>query len=297
MAGYFPALPTNLLYDYRIDFGDVQVMANDWLLADSNSTPATDPTTANLIAHYQLEGNTNDSTFPAFNGVDYGVPTYSTDAIEGTYSIELDGVDDYVAIGGVGVDSNDPRTIAVWAKMAVPASAMTGWTNVFGFTNDLTADQGGRSFDIERRGNEDTYCLHVYGEEWNIMPLDQEWHHLAGTFDVNTVAWYGDGLQIGTTVRDVNTVDTVQMGKRGDNTEYFNGVIDDARIYDRALTAPEVAHLVDIYDSSPGDGWVHVEIDSIANLYNDEPEGLQWVNFKDFAILALDWLVKEPTWP
>jgi hypothetical protein len=116
MPGYYPALPTNLLYDYRIDFGDVQVMANDWLLADSNSTPATDPTTANLIAHYQLEGNTNDSTFPQFNGVDYGLPTYSTDAIEGTYSIELDGVDDYVAIGGIGIDSNDPRTIAVWAK-------------------------------------------------------------------------------------------------------------------------------------------------------------------------------------
>jgi hypothetical protein len=117
------------------------------------------------------------------------------------------------------------------------------------------------------------------------------------TYDGSEVDYYGDGQYVGSVVRDVNTADTVHFGKRLTHTNTFPGLVDDARIYNRALTAPEVAYLVDIYDSSPGDGWVHVEVDSIANLYNDEPEGLQWINFKDFAILALDWLVKEPTWP
>ncbi len=120
---------------------------------------------------------------------------------------------------------------------------------------------------------------------------------MAATHDGINLSWYGDGLPVGTDVVDVNTVDNVQMGKRADNDNYFNGLIDDARIYNRALTAPEVAHLVDIYDNSPGDGQLHIPVPSIANIYNGEPEGSQWVNFMDFAVLANEWLEKELYWP
>jgi hypothetical protein len=295
VPGYLPSiLLANIFYDERVDGLDLDIMANDWLLADE-VYPATDPGTANLVALYLLEGNVNDS-WGSYHGTPTGSPVYSsTDYIEGGQAIDLDGTDDYVTFGAVGIDGNDPRTIAVWAKMGVPAGSMTGWTNVFGFTDPNSG--GGRSFDIERRGGQDNYCLHVYGQQWNIMPLDQEWHHLAATFDVNTVAWYGDGLLVGTEVRDINTVDNVQMGMRADNTEHFNGLIDDARIYDRALTAPEVAHLVDLYDSSPSNGQLHIPVPSVANLYNDEPVGSQWVNFMDFAVLGSEWLEKEPLWP
>ncbi len=287
-----------MLYDEEVNEKDLDIMAGYWLESDE-IVPTSDPGIP--LAHYKLEGNVSDTgAAPANNGTAFGLPFYnSTDVIEGVLSIELDGADDYVTFGAVGIDSNDARTVAVWAKMGVPASSMTGWTNVFGFTagSGQPGGQGNKSFDIERRGNEDTYCLHVYGQEWNIVPLDEEWHHLAGTFDGTTVAWYGDGLLVGTEVRDVNTVDNVQMGRRADNDNYFNGLIDDARIYDRALTAPEVAFLADI-DAVAGGLYIPMDpAAEVANIYDGEPEGSKWINFMDFAVLANDWLEKEPIWP
>ena len=73
------------------------------------------------------------------------------------------------------------------------------------------------------------------------------WHHLAGTYDKNTgnVDIYVDGVLDGTTsgsgTINVGTAD-VQIGAR-EYTGYrafFNGVIDEARIWNRALNADEI---------------------------------------------------------
>jgi len=280
------------LADGLVDEKDLNVMAGEWLLSDE-IIPTSDPGTANLIARYQFEGSTADSVLPYYHGTPQGTPTYSTDSMEGMYALELTvDTNDHVIVGGVGIDSNDARTIAGWAKADAAIIATQVWANVFGFTDPCSA--GGRHFDIERRGNQDTYCIHVYGAEWNIMPLDEDWHHLAATYDVNTIAWYGDGVPVGTAVRDINTVDNVQMGKRADNDAYFLGLVDDVRIYNRALTDAEIAYLA---DTTPLDGQLYVPLVSIANIYDEEVEGLKWVNFRDFAVLANDWLKEEQYWP
>lgn len=39
-----------------------------------------------------------------------------------------------------------------------------------------------------------------------------------------------------------------------------------------------------------------IPIFSLAELYEEEPEGDRIINFRDFAIMAEEWLVKE-YWP
>jgi hypothetical protein len=292
VPGKFPPMPTNLFYDGVIDEKDLKVIADEWLKYDY-FLPTSDPGLTNLIARYQFDGNTNDNAPPYYPGTPYGSPTYDTlDKMEGLSSISLSAdTNDYVIVGGVGIDSNDARTIAGWAKADASTIANQGWTNVFGFTEPTGT--AGRHFDIERRGNQDTYCIHVYGWEQNIMALDEDWHHLAATYDGNTIAWYGDGIPVGTAVRDINTVDNVQMGKRADTGPYFSGKLDDVRIYNRALTDPEVAYLADL---TPGDD-LYVPLVSPANIYDEEVEGFKAVNFRDFGKLANDWLKEEQYWP
>ena len=66
----------------------------------------------------------------------------------------------------------------------------------------------------------------------------------SATFDGATVSLYGDGLLVGSdSVDNVNTPGPVHMGKRQDNDNLFEGLIDDVRIYDTALTAEAIAWL------------------------------------------------------
>ncbi len=141
----------------------------------------------------------------------------------------------------MGISGAAPRTIAGWVK--ADTTTITDWTNLFGFTStpDGVAAQ---SFDIDKMGGANTYCIHVYGWERNIMAIDLEWHHLAATYDGTTVAWYGDGALVSSEAWVLDTQDNFQMGQRahaaGGN---FPGSIDEVRIYDKALSAEEIAWL------------------------------------------------------
>jgi len=214
-------------------------------------------------------------------------------------ALTLDGVDDHLVVGSVGIDGNTPRTIAVWAKANVPSTDISDWTNVFGFTNSLTADQALRTFDIEIVGTTTSpgittsgyFGLHAYQWEYDIVSNDQDWHHLAGTYDGTTIRWYGDGIELGSADVQLNTLDNVQIGKRADNANNFPGLVDDARIYSVALSESEIAYL-----ATQGALTLHVPLQSIADVYQGEAPGNQWINFKDYALIA-DKYLEEVLWP
>ncbi|MHC4388789.1 MAG: LamG domain-containing protein, partial [Planctomycetota bacterium] len=124
-----------------------------------------------------------------------------------------------------------------------------------------------------------------------------EWVHVAGTYDGNSVKAYINGELVAEN-NEANSIpflsqDTndLAIGNKPEATDNpFKGIIDDVRIYDRALTAAEIGYL-----ASDGTGIV-VET-SIANLIDDgEAPGERSVNFRDFAILADEWLKRE-FWP
>jgi hypothetical protein len=75
------------------------------------------------------------------------------------------------------------------------------------------------------------------------------WHHVAFTFDkeANTQAVYLNGILIGTDVipdnADVVLNGRVIIGDMDVYTQIFNGLLDELRIYARALSADEIAWL------------------------------------------------------
>jgi len=263
---------------------ELEVMTRDWLQSDRNIA-AVAPNLAGRKAWYKLDGNANDSSGNAYNGTETGGPLYA--AGHTGQAISLDGVDDYVEVAaGVGITGAAARTIAGWAR----ASSMTiaDWTNVFGLSSTAgTADQ---HFDIEKRGGQDQYCIHVYGWEQNILPLDLEWHHFAATYDGTTIVWYGDGVPIGTdSTRVLNSAGVVRMGKRADSGGFFPGLVDEVTFWNYVLTENEIA-------SVRGLGTVYVPVASPANVSDLEPALQKKVNFKDYAVLTDKWL-DENEWP
>jgi hypothetical protein len=208
-------------------------------LAGEMVTPV-DPGNANLVAYYAFEGNAEDSSGNGYHGVENGTPEYAAGVIG--QALSLNGFASYVSVDSVGISGTAPRTIAGWAKAGT--NSLFSWTNVFGFTGPST---NGQHFDIEIVGNTGTttsgyFGLHRHGWEMDITANDEEWHHLAATFDGSTVNLYGDGRLVNTdSVGNVNTPGPVHVGRRQDNDNYFEGLIDDLRIYDTALTPEEIA--------------------------------------------------------
>jgi hypothetical protein len=271
-----------------VDYPDIGILMDNWLIQDYQVVPS-NPGTTGLAGWWKFEGNLLDSSGGGHTGDPCGTtPTYT--AGKDGLAVVLDGTD-YVRFGAVGIDSNDARTVAGWAKAST--TNIPDWTNVFGFTNSLTTGQANRSFDIERRGGgEDFYCVHVYGWERNIAPLDLDWHHLAATYDMTTIKCYADGHLAGSAARAINTLDNVQMGKRGDNDNRFPGLVDDVRVYNRALTQGEVAYLAGKTTAFQQRlDLLLTPQDPAINMYND---GV--IDLKDYAVLADTWL-DELLWP
>ena len=73
-------------------------------------------------------------------------------------------------------------------------------------------------------------------------PVDR-WTHVAITYDMRTLRLYVDGTEVSrraTTGRIRRTTDPLWIGGNRPYGEYFHGVIDEVRVYDRALGPSEV---------------------------------------------------------
>jgi hypothetical protein len=269
--------PADLSGNCIVDQADVDILANLWLDTGFQITPV-NPGTAGLVAQYPFNGNAND-VIGSHNGTTISLPTYTTGKIG--QAILLDGIDDMVDVGTVGISGAAPRTIAGWAKSGASSAALPDWTNIFGFTGPA-GDNGHFDIELVNAGGNRGYGIHVYGWERNITPMDLDWHHLAASYDGTTIKWYGDGRLIGSdSTRVLASPDNIHIGKRDDNENYFPGRVDEVYIYNRALSDAQVAWLAG-YTSA---------FSIPADLHQDNV-----INFKDFAKLADSWL-EELLWP
>jgi hypothetical protein len=220
--------------------------------------------------------------------------------VVGAQALALDGVEDHLAVEGVGIDGNMPRTIACWAKS--DSMVITNWTLIFGFTGMADRTGGtGSHFNIGYSDAilqaEPSFIAHVWSWEEQILPLDVDvWHHFAMTYDGTTIRYYGDGVGLDTDPgksNDWNLVhaDRVHVGKRATSGLCFPGKVDDARIYNVVLSEAEIAYL-----ATQGAPTLHVPIPSVADLYQGEPQGSQWINLKDVGVMGNSWLEKV-LWP
>ena len=76
-----------------------------------------------------------------------------------------------------------------------------------------------------------------------VGPSVDQWSHLAATFDGSTARFYIDGAEVASRAYagDVGASDTWRIGAYGSAPGgFFDGVVDDVRIYGRALSAAEV---------------------------------------------------------
>ncbi len=177
-----------------------------------------------------------DSSGHGNDGELVGNPRWQQGHISG--SLEFDGENDYVRVEPVSsLDITEEVTLAVWIKV-----------DAFDRNHQTIISKGDTIWRLQRDKSRDAIqfgsVLALRGQR---AIADGKWHHVVGTYDGTMARLFVDGTpdvalqavgKIGTNDYNVLIGDNAEMPGR-----FWNGLIDDVRVYSYALTPDEVQAL------------------------------------------------------
>jgi hypothetical protein len=195
-----------------------------------------------LVGYYPFNGNANDVSGNGHNGTVSGAAlTQDRFGYEGSAYI-FDGGSGYIDMDNVSHFNfgTGDFSLETWIQMN---SASSGPRHILGKRMDETAPyQHGWT----RLYSLDGSIRFEFNDGWTLSTPttynDGVWHHIAATRSSGAVSLYMDGQLIGsgTQTVDVSNSGSFKIGKWYFESS-FNGKIDDVRLYNRALSATEVA--------------------------------------------------------
>ncbi len=212
-----------------------------FVIPDSGVEPS------DLRAHYAFEGNAQDSSGSGNHGAATAL-TYAMGKL-GAQAAQFDGTSGHVVIPR---SVTDDFTVAMWVKTTDSAGAANAqwWAGkglVDGEVGGGGADWGTSIVNgkfvlgVGSTGGDTTLASSV-----NIN--DGAWHHVVATRGNTSgaMAVYVDGVPRGSGTGPTGSRTfpaSLRIGSLQTGTNFLNGTLDDVRLYDRVLTATEIAAL------------------------------------------------------
>jgi hypothetical protein len=203
------------------------------------------PTTTGLVAAYGFGEGAGTSTGDASGNGNAGVISGAVWTGAGRHGSALffDGVDDLVTVADASsLELTTGMTVEAWVKPA--SGGGSSWQTVA-----LKEQPSHLAYALYASASGGVPSGHAYvggtDERTNgpaPLPLDS-WSHLAVTYDGDALRLYRDGAEISATAPGGPITAGAGPLRIGGNTiwsEWFHGVIDDVRIYNRALPSAEI---------------------------------------------------------
>jgi len=226
--------------------------------------------TAGLLSYYAFEEGSGqiavDSSVNGNDGAINGGVVWTTGANGSNGGLEFNGADTYVDIGDI--DLTDAFTISAWIKLSSLGKRM-----IVGKTFQTYQFYVSSAGNLVFQRNSGTSISYAAG-----LTTDT-WYHVAVTFDtVNGMSLYLNGSLVSTNGDGsvINQNDSVTKIGATDLTakNFFAGVIDEVRIYNRALTSQELEGLSDT------ETFFSNIIDQVwSSQPDDDTHGAQWIDF------------------
>ena len=179
---------------------------------------------------------------PSFTSAAGGTNASAGPTFTNTFSLNFDGINDSVVNSDATFNITNSVSISAWIK-----------TNSNGQIYDIIFEAGSGSsarYGFEMHGSDGkiTFALRTSAGISRIQSaeslIDNEWHHLLGTWDGTTMKFYVDGnlSNNGVNSGTMASQDNIMIGayKNGYQLLYL-GFVDEAAIFTTALSAEQVA--------------------------------------------------------
>ena len=210
----------------------------------TTTTAACNPTAAGLVAAYAFDEGGGASVSDGSGSGNVGTVVGASWDPAGKFgkALSFDGAGDVVSIpDAASLHLSSAMTLEAWVK---PAALGSTWRTVIfkeragGMTYALYANDDfsrplGQLFDTAER---------EAGGTTQLTP--NVWTHLAATYDGSSLKLFVNAAQVSSVSLSSSIVSSTGALKIGGNAiwgEYFTGLIDEVRIYNRPLTATEIS--------------------------------------------------------
>jgi len=208
-----------------------------------------DPGTDGLAAQYSFENDYTDSSGHGLTGTPMGIPVFEDGLAGHGLAVTLNGTDDYIELPiGTLISTLKDCTFAMWANFSGQGG---NWQRLLDFGSGtsqyvlISPSSGGGVLLMEMNGpGAGTSQLAAP------MPLPTGWHHVAGVIDSTRMEMilYLDGAVVAQGPTDSLPADageTTQnwLGRSQYPDPYYDGSLDEFRVYDRVLSEGEVRYL------------------------------------------------------
>ena len=280
--------------DCTVNFEDLEEVTASWLQSGYNVYPVAAP--KQPLAWYKFDGDTRDSI-----GNSHGQANGSQAYTQGVFgqAISFDGFDDSVSIDGafeLFSKINKKITIAFWqfGKDAPHHTDTLCCSDYqYGIKNPALSinlgcwrQPGKYNWDCGYPWSFDSRLsrFHRHKREWT-----GRWNHWAFTKDAvaGTMQIFLNGVLYDSRTDAYSPITGISSFEIGTGWYgRYDGLIDDFRIYDYALSQPEVAYI-----ATNGTGIFDLPLLLPTDLYPDDR-----IDFRDIVLLATEWL-ESKLWP
>jgi hypothetical protein len=230
-------------YHVRCQDGAGNPNTSDFTLSFTVASTA-DPS---LVAAYGFNEGTGSTVADASGRGHTGTITGATWTTQGRFgsALSFDGVNDWVTVNHSALLSlTTGMTLQAWV---FPTAQGSAWRNVI-----IKERPGGEVYNLYSNTDAARPTVYVVRAAAPGVPLDaagtaqvpaNAWTHLAATHDGTTLRLYVNGVQVGSRAVSGALLTSTGVLRIGGNSiwgEFFQGRIDELRIYNRALSAAEI---------------------------------------------------------
>ncbi|MHC4207669.1 MAG: LamG-like jellyroll fold domain-containing protein, partial [Planctomycetota bacterium] len=235
-----------------------QSLGFEHMILSADPVPAPEPVNPGadgLVAHYAFENDANDSSGNALDGTIIGDAIFA-DSVDGM-ALDFDGIDDVVELGKIDVIGQ--ITLAAWIKaddFEINDARIIAKANEWGGNDHWwmlsTISETSLRFRLKTDDGQETATL--------ISEAVLEagvWAHVAVTWDGGMMRIYKDGVEIASQEKGGSAVAvdpniSAAIGSQPSDAfasdpshvaKFFDGLIDEVGIYERALSEGEILYL------------------------------------------------------
>lgn len=204
-----------------------------------------------IVGYWHFDEGMGTSTYDASGSGNTGTATGTTwlapSGCKAGQCLSFDGVDDHVEVpDDASLKPTSAITVTVWVNPdnTIPPDSFANFVR----KADEAPSTDGYFLQYDGSNPYPRFCVHLSSSATcssatSVTLTAGQWWYIVGVYDGSNVLIYVNGDQknsVSASGSIVQDADILSIGSRGALSDYFDGSIDEVRIYSRALTAAEI---------------------------------------------------------